>query len=186
MTSPVTKLGVVADTHVPDKAKKLHPGVIPILRQAGVSAILHAGDISVPAVLTDLGEIAPVYAVLGNRDWWFLRQLPLHRTLTFDGVVLGLTHSHGGLRNYILGKFHYIAEGYNLERIKPRMLESFPTAEVIVFGHTHRPVIRRANGKLFFNPGTTCCTDKRNIPPSLGILYLRPGGQSTAEILPLE
>jgi len=180
------KLGVIADTHIPDKAKALHPQVLPILRQSGVSAILHAGDVSSPDVLDALGEIAPVYAVKGNRDWVLLSHLPPHQTLTFDGVTLGLTHSHGGLRNYLIGKFQYIAEGYNLERFKPRLLETFPTASVIVFGHTHRPVIRRANGKLFFNPGSTCLTDKRDIPPSLGILYLLPGGQTTGEIVPLE
>jgi putative phosphoesterase len=185
MNSSLMKLGVIADTHVPDKAKALHPRVLPILRQSGVSAILHAGDITSPGVLDALGEIAPVYAVLGNRDWVFLRRLPLHRTLTFDGVTLGLTHSHGGLRNYIIGKFHYIAEGYNLDRFKPRLLEAFPTASVIVFGHTHRPLIRRVNGKLFFNPGSTCLTDKRDIPPSLGLLYIHPGGQTTGEIVQL-
>ncbi len=182
----VIKLGVVADTHVPDKARVLHPGVIPVLRQAGVSAILHAGDISSPGVLTALGEIAPVYAVLGNRDWFLLRNLPLHQTLAVDGVVVGLTHSHGGLRNYIIGKFQYIAEGYNLERFKPRLLTTFPDADVIVFGHTHRPLIRRADGKLFFNPGTTCASDKRDDPPSVGILTINPGGRVSAEIVSLE
>jgi putative phosphoesterase len=186
MMPSVIKLGVIADTHIPDKAKALHPQVLPILRRSGVSAILHAGDISCVAVLKALSEIAPVYAVLGNRDWAFLRQLPLHRTLTFDGIVLGLTHSHGGLRSYIIGKFQYIAEGYNLERFKPRLLETFPTADVIVFGHTHRPLVRWANGKLFFNPGSTCFTDKREIPPSLGMLSIQPGGQTRGEIIPLE
>ena len=186
MTPPVIHLGVIADTHVPDKAKALHPQALLTFRQAGVSAILHAGDISSPGVLEALGEIAPVYAVRGNRDWMLLGHLPLHQTLTFDGVTLGLTPSHGGLRNYIIGKFHYIAEGYNLERFKPRLLETFPGAEVIVFGHTHRPVIRWLHGKLFFNPGSTCPSDKRDIPPSVGILHLHPGGRTTAEIILLE
>jgi putative phosphoesterase len=186
MLPPVIKIGVIADTHVPDKAKALHPQVLPLLRQAGVSAILHAGDISSPGVLAALAEIAPVYAVLGNRDWVFLGRLPLHRTLTFNGVTLGLTHSHGGLRHYIIGKFHYIAEGYNLERFKPRLLETFPEADVIVFGHTHRPVVRQADGKLFFNPGSTCFTDKRDLPPSLGMLSIQPGGPVTGEIVRLE
>jgi putative phosphoesterase len=185
MTASVIKLGVIADTHVPDKAKALNPQALRILRQSGVSAILHAGDISSPGVLTALGEIAPVYAVLGNRDWVHLSHLPLHRTLSFNGVTLGLTHSHGGLRHYLVGKFHYMAEGYNLERFKPRLLETFPAANIIVFGHTHRPLIRWINGKLFFNPGPTCFTDKRDVPPSLGMLYIQPGGQIMAEIIPL-
>ncbi len=84
-----------------------------------------------------------------------------------------------------MGKLHYIAEGYNMERFKPRLLETFPTANVIVFGHTHRPLIRWVNGKLFFNPGTTCFTDKRDLPPSLGLISIQPGGQVTGEIIPL-
>jgi putative phosphoesterase len=186
MTTPVIKLGIIADTHVPDKTKALNPKVLLILRQSGVSAILHAGDISTPGVLAALGEIAPVHAVLGNRDWMFFRRLPLHRTLTFGGITLGLTHSHGGLRHYIIGKFHYIAEGYNPARFRPRLLETFPGADVIVFGHTHRPLSCWVDGRLFFNPGSTCYTDKRDIPPSLGLLYIQPEGRITGEIVQLE
>lgn len=186
MIPSVIKLGIIADTHVPDKAKVLNPQVIPILRQSGVSAILHAGDISSPGVLAALGEIAPVYAVLGNRDWIFIHKLPLHRTLTFEGITLGLTHSHGGLRHYIIGKFHYIAEGYQLERFKPRLLATFPGADVIVFGHTHRPVSQWVDGKLFFNPGAACYSDKNDLSPSLGFLHIRPGGQVTGEIVPFD
>jgi putative phosphoesterase len=185
MNESVIKLGVLADTHIPDKARTLNPNVLPVFRQAGVRAILHAGDVSSPGVLTALGKIAPVYAVFGNRDWLFLRHLPLHRTLNFNGITLGLTHSHGGLRHYIVGKFQYIAEGYNLERFKPRLLETFPGADVIVFGHTHRPLIRWANGKLFFNPGAACLNDKHNLPPSLGVLSIHPDGRITGEIIPL-
>lgn len=185
MTSTTIKLGVIADTHVPDKAKELHPEALSVLRQSGVSAILHAGDISTPAVLTALNEIAPVHAVLGNRDWMFLGQLPLHCTLHFNGITIGLTHSHGGLRSYIVGKFHYISEGYNLERFKPRLLKTFPQADVIVFGHTHRPLIRWVDGKLFFNPGSTCFTTKRDLPPSLGLLTIQLAGQVTGEIIQL-
>ena len=186
MTVSEIKLGVIADTHIPDKAKTLNPQVLPILQQAGVSAILHAGDISSPRVLAKFEEIAPVYAVLGNRDWYLLRSLPLHRTLNFNGVTIGLTHGHGGLRNYLVGKLYYIAEGYRLDRFKPRLLETFPTAQVIVFGHTHRPINRWINGKLFFNPGSTCYTDKRDLAPSMGLLTIRPGGQISGEILSLE
>jgi putative phosphoesterase len=186
MNLSVIKLGVIADTHVPDKAKTLHPQALTTLRQAGVSAILHAGDVSSPGVLAVLGDIAPVYAVLGNRDWWLLRSLPLHRTLTYNGVIIGLTHSHGGLRNYLMGKLYYMVEGYNLGRFKPRLLDTFPTAQVIVFGHTHQPLNRWIHGKLFFNPGSACNTDKHDLIPSLGVLTIQPGGQVGSEIIPLD
>ena len=62
-------LGVVADTHVPDRARQINPDLLRVLRQAQVQAILHAGDVCSQVVLDQLGQIAPVYAVRGNRDW---------------------------------------------------------------------------------------------------------------------
>ena len=68
-------LGVVTDSHVPDRMRALPDALWPAL--AGVDAILHAGDVCVPRVLAALEQVAPVYAVAGNRDI-FLR-LPLDR-----------------------------------------------------------------------------------------------------------
>ena len=62
------RLGVISDTHIPDRARRLNERVIPVFREAGVSAILHAGDVSTPRVLKQLEEVAPVYATRGNRD----------------------------------------------------------------------------------------------------------------------
>ncbi len=67
----VIRVGVVADTHVPDRAIDIHPALIPQLKAAGVQRILHAGDVCAPSVLEQLGEIGPVTAVRGNRDWLF-------------------------------------------------------------------------------------------------------------------
>src|SRR5215470_12582980 len=77
---------------------------------AGVDAILHAGDICVQRVLDALGELAPVYAVRGNRD--LALRLPLDRELTFDGVRLGLTHGHGGFSRYLGEKLLATVVGY--------------------------------------------------------------------------
>ena len=56
-------LGVLSDTHVPDKAPELNPQVAARFRQEMVSAILHAGDVTSPQVLKELKKIAPVHAV---------------------------------------------------------------------------------------------------------------------------
>lgn len=74
-SAPLT-VGVVADTHIPDKARWLHPALIPALQRAGVQTILHCGDISAPRVVAMLEQVAPVVAVRGNRDWAFARVLP--------------------------------------------------------------------------------------------------------------
>jgi hypothetical protein len=63
---PIVRIGVLADTHIPDRAKELHPDIIPIFQQHEVDRIIHAGDICVPSVLEQLTKVAPVDAVRGN------------------------------------------------------------------------------------------------------------------------
>jgi putative phosphoesterase len=91
----MTTLGVIADTHIPDRAKQLNPRVFEIFTQAGVKTILHAGDVSTPRVLEELAQIAPVYAVRGNRDIFYLRNLPLQVRFSMDGVSIAMAHGHG-------------------------------------------------------------------------------------------
>ena len=80
-------LGVLADTHVPDRVTQLNRRVLEIFQRAEVNAILHAGDVSIPRVLEELKQVAPVHAVQGNRDIFYLRQLPMRIELNFEGVL---------------------------------------------------------------------------------------------------
>jgi len=88
-------LGIIADTHVPDRVPQLNPRIFSIFREAGVQAILHAGDACSSDVLSQLGEIAPVHAVRGNRDSTRLAYLPRKLTLEFGGLTIGMMHGHG-------------------------------------------------------------------------------------------
>ena len=72
----MTTLGVISDTHIPDRTPQLNPRVLEVFQQARVTQILHAGDIMVQSVLDELATIAPVQAVCGNRDIWNLKHLP--------------------------------------------------------------------------------------------------------------
>jgi putative phosphoesterase len=179
-------LGILADTHIPDRALSLHPQIIPIFRQARVRAILHAGDISSPAVLEELRQAAPVYAVRGNRDWFMLRKLPEVLFLEFCNIPIVLTHGHGNLHEYLVDKYRYMKEGYRLERYQPRLRAAFPEARVIVFGHTHFAVNEWADGQLLFNPGSPHFPGDVKKAPSLGLLHFEDGGKVTSELAPLE
>ena len=72
-----TTIGVISDTHVPDRSQRLSPAIGRIFREEGVSAVLHAGDVAVPSVLEALGEYGPVIGVRGNRDWLLASRLPM-------------------------------------------------------------------------------------------------------------
>ena len=175
-------LGILSDTHVPDRVPGLNPAVISIFREQRVNAILHAGDISQPGVLAQLREIAPVYAVRGNRDWFQLRELPITLILEFEGVKVGLTHSHGSLRVYLLDKVRTVVQGAQFERYLRRALNAFPQAKVVVFGHTHIPVQRWVDGRLCINPGSAACPDNKAPAPSIGLVRIGPAGSVNAEI----
>ena len=175
-------LGILSDTHVPDRVRGLKPAVISIFREERVNAILHAGDISQSGVLAQLREIAPVYAVRGNRDWPQLKMLPTTLLLEFEDVKVGLTHSHGGLGVYLLDKMRSLVPGAQSERYLRRALSAFPQAKIVVFGHTHIPLQRWVNGKLCINPGSAACPDNKAPAPSIGLLRIGPLGSVNAEI----
>jgi putative phosphoesterase len=182
---PILRVGVVADTHIPDRARALHPQLVPALTAAKVDLILHAGDISIPSVLEELEKVAPIRAVRGNRDWSFGNALPLVLHLELAGVPVILLHGHGGWWNYLKDKGRYMIEGYQFERYQKMMVELAPEARVFVFGHTHQFENVKMGDKVIFNPGTANAGYRSDIPSSIGFLYFYTGGEVKGEILKL-
>ncbi len=178
-------LGIIADTHIPDRARRLHPQTLEFFEQAGVSEILHAGDICVPRVLAELGKIAPVTAVRGNRDWFRQPRLPLHRTLAYEGVTIGLTHGHLSWRGYLSDKWRYLTRGPQTYRaFAEKALSVFPAdIDVVIFGHNHAPYNKRHGQTLVFNPGSATVPNplERGLRPSVGLLKIE-GAQVVADI----
>lgn len=178
----MTTLGVIADTHIPDRARALDSRLLARFATAEVEAILHAGDVCVPRVLAELAEIAPVHAVRGNRDLWALRHLPISLELDFGGVRVALTHGHGGLRNYMIDKARFFVQGLREQHFITRVAAAFPAAQVVIFGHTHLPFNQRVMDRLVFNPGSACCPHVLTQTPSAGLLHIIAGGQVSGEI----
>ena len=154
---------VLADTHIPRRAKALPEDLLPHLERADL--ILHAGDLMDPSLLDMLGAYAPVHAVRGNLD---PPDAGLPETLEFDfgGVRVAMIHDSGrkhGRRN--------------------RMKRRFPEARVVVFGHSHIPWLEDEDGLLLLNPGSP--TDKRRQPDYTFALLRVEDGVARAEILTL-
>ena len=169
-------LGVLSDTHIPERARELRPWILPLFRDVGVDAILHAGDICAPWVLDQLGQVAPVYAVQGNRDFALLRHLPLTLEMEFGGIKIGMLHGHGGFESYMADKLYIMVYGVRESRYVRRALATFPQAQVIVFGHTHQALNTWLEGRLIFNPGLACGPSKRHPTPTVGLLRIFEGG----------
>jgi hypothetical protein len=118
-------VGLISDTH-----GLVRPEALAAL--AGVSRIVHAGDVGAPQVLEALARIAPVTAVRGNndRDAWAAR-LPATAEIVVGGRRLLVVH----------------------ERTHPAA-EAPHEVDVVVTGHSHRPAVERRDGVLFVNPGS--------------------------------
>ncbi|HYM66880.1 MAG TPA: metallophosphoesterase family protein [Patescibacteria group bacterium] len=148
-----TLIGVVSDTHCPEFIDRLPGRVLEVM--AGSQLILHAGDVNAPETLAELERIAPVHAVRGDHDH-LLTTLPVVRELAIGGKRFVLTH--GNRSRWIeepqtllwtLSLGHFAAHRGLARSLRKR----FPDADVIVFGHTHRPHAEVVDGALLFNPG---------------------------------
>lgn len=121
----MTRIGLISDTH-----GLLRPEALAAL--AGVTHIVHGGDVGGPAVLAGLSAIAEVTAVRGNNDTdGWSQALPLFANRRFGDVGLHVLHD--------------IAD-YDGERARG--------ARVVVTGHSHRPAMFERDGVLFVNPGS--------------------------------
>ena len=156
------RLGVISDTH-----GQLRPQVFDVF--AGVDHILHGGDIGPLVLLEELEAIAPVTAVYGNTDGMEIRsRCPKVAAVELDGFRIVVTH------------------GDQLGVPTPELLQAeFPEAEIIVFGHTHRPVLTLVDEVVtVMNPGGAGPRRFR-LPPSVGILELEPGIPPRGRLVPL-
>lgn len=178
-------IGVVSDTHIPDRTRTLNASLLPALEQHKVNLILHAGDICIPRVLEEMESVAPVLAVKGNRDIIFGNDLPLSRTLEVNGVKILLCHGHMGLISYWLDKFQHMLLGYRSDRYMRRLKKEMGEADIYVFGHSHRSEVIRQDQKLFFNPGSVSIGAPPAFIRSWGLLTFNEEGV-TPKIISLE
>src|SRR2546427_3793228 len=135
----------------------MRPEVFDVFKQ--VDHIVHGGDVGKPEILTELEALAPVTAVYGNVDGFELRsRLPQVGELELDGFTIVVTH------------------GDQFGHPTPEQLHAaFPRAEIIVYGHTHRPLLELVDRTVtVLNPGGAGPA-RFGLPPSVGIMELEPG-----------
>jgi putative phosphoesterase len=165
----VTEVVVLADTHIRrGSSRRLPPSVYAALQRADL--VLHAGDVVTGALLDELNGFAPTLAVLGNNDGELVGTLPEQRLLTVEGLRIALVHDSGPRKG---------REG--------RLRRRFPTADVVVFGHSHMPLDAPGlDDQRLFNPGSP--TEMRPAFRGLGFGRLRiaDGELVDHELIPVE
>lgn len=137
------RVGVISDTH-----GLLRPEAIAAL--TGVDHILHAGDVGDAVILDALARIAPLTAIRGNIDLTGVcSALPATEFINLSDFSIYMLHSINDL---------------DLDPVAA-------SVHVVVSGHSHRPLIERRKGVLYFNPGSAG-PRRFSLPISIGILSL--------------
>lgn len=150
-------IGVISDTH-----GLLRPDVIPAL--AGVEHILHLGDVGDFTILKTLEKLAPVTAIRGNVDRaGKCSKLPETEVVLFEGHYLYMLHD---------------VQTIHLDPAAAKF-------SVVLFGHSHKPEIRRHKGVIYFNPGS-CGPRRFSLPVTIGVLTLEEGVSPVAQVVHLD
>ncbi|WP_040048917.1 metallophosphoesterase family protein [Caballeronia concitans] len=118
------RIGLISDTH-----NLVRPEALDALRAC--DHIIHAGDICKREVLDALASLAPLTVVRGNNDIGEdVASLPEHARIELGGATIHVVHDIADL---------------------PAQLDGI---DVVVTGHSHKPVVARRDGVLFVNPGS--------------------------------
>lgn len=181
------KIGVISDSHVKDRVKRLHPQVERIFTEAKVDMIWHAGDVCDAAVLDDLRKIAPVTIVQGNADVMLGNRFPLMVVRKIEKIKIAMTHGQGKFPHYLQDRITSTISGaYPFRYFEEQVVRMLPAdADILIFGHIHTPVNRYKNHQLLFNPGSTSIPVHMDQKPSVGILTVN-NRDVQREIIPMQ
>ena len=147
------RIGLISDTH-----NLVRPEALDALR--GCTHIVHAGDICRRDVLDALISIAPLTVVRGNNDIGDdLAHLPLHVRIELGGATIHVVHDIADV---------------------PKQLDGI---DVVVTGHSHKPLVEQRGAVLFVNPGSAG-PRRFKLPITLALLDI-DDGKPEAHIVPL-
>ncbi len=158
------KIGVLSDTHL----REVTPDFAGVVERhfQDADAVIHAGDTVAYGVYAYLQQF-PLYAVAGNMDSPVLKEV-------LDSKILIR------IKNIKIGVMHGFGIPHPIEK---NIVSEFPGADIIVYGHTHRPLVNQLpDGKLVFNPGSFM-GNKPEYPPSIGLIHISGEKKVKAEIV---
>ena len=151
-------IGLISDTHVTKKRGELPEEVFKIFN--GADLIIHAGDITQKKVIDELESVAPVIAVLGNKD-----KLDLNETEIIEAKNFKIAVNHGS---------DYSDDFDRLYRFAVKL-----DANILITGHTHKPHFKIIDDILLVNPGTS---NSSKASPSLALLTIDENCKSVHDI----
>ena len=136
-------VGVISDTH-----GRLPQSVLTVFKDTDL--IVHAGDIGNPEILESLGKIAPIIGVRGNMDvGHWARHLPEKKVIKISQIMLCVIH----------------------DVYRSELSPNSSSCQIVISGHTHRPLVEKHPKVLFLNPGSAV-QPRYGYPASVALLRI--------------
>ena len=147
---------IVSDTH------RRNENYLRVLEDAGkIDMVIHCGDAEGSEFLLEKAADCPLHIVMGNND--FFSDLPTETELNIDGKKVLITHGH----------YYCVSNGYELLKDEGKA-RGF---DVVMYGHTHRPVIDRSDDIAIINPGSLTYPRQEGRRPSYIIMETDRAGE---------
>ena len=148
------KILIVSDTH------RNNANFLKVVeRTAPVDMVVHCGDVEGSEYLIREASGCPVQMVQGNND--FFSDLLQEEEFELEGYHIFITHGH----------YYYVA--MSEERLKEEARER--GADIVMYGHTHKPALTREPGLITLNPGSIAYPRQAGRRPSYMIMNMMPG-----------
>ncbi len=144
------KVLIVSDTH------KQNDNYFRVLKKQNPDMVIHCGDAEGSEYALTAAADCPVHIVLGNND--FFSELPRELMLDIGPYKAWVVHGH----NY------YVSMGN--ERLKQEAVAR--GADIVLYGHTHRPVVDRDRDVTAVNPGSLSYPRQEGHKPSYVVMEL--------------
>lgn len=145
------KIGIISDTH-----NFLREEVMEILSTCDY--ILHAGDMAKPEILDAIRPLASIYAVRGNNDGYWAKNLSQSLSFTIEGVKFFMVHD------------------------KKDVAWNLGDTQVVIFGHTHFYSEKIIDGRLWLNPGS-CGYQRFGMEASMVVMTVENGEYQIEKIV---
>ena len=156
------KVLIVSDTHGREQ------NLAEALEQTGpIDQLIHLGDVEGGAEhIRELAGDAPAAIIAGNND--FFCDLPNERIFTIGGHRIFMTHGHG----------YFVHSGTLYLKREARK----KGADIVMFGHTHKPYMEEDNELLVLNPGSLSLPRQEGHRPTYIVMEIADDGQILSEL----
>ena len=156
------KVLIVSDTHGREQ------NLAEALGQTGpIDQLIHLGDVEGGAEhIRELAGDAPAAIIAGNND--FFCDLPNERIFTLGGHRIFMTHGHG----------YFVHSGTLYLKREARK----KGADIVMFGHTHKPYMEEDNELLVLNPGSLSLPRQEGHRPTYIVMEIADDGQISYEL----